>query len=245
MTEDPKRHAVLAMESGEPIAVTDAFNDARFNRAHLRKHNIRSILVAPLMQRGRLFGVVFFNLTRRRTQQSLGDKSVSTGGPRCSVFWMEERGQSVRDRCRGSQRLVGIAQNISKRRRAEKHCKTVKSGSGSHRGCSGRGRRSTTRTRADRLATQTWALKATLQLTRLERVRVLMNPSPSTTTIRAAGLLDDWRCQFGGGFRSTLAHAGVIYARLGANYVRSDIQLQQPPKAELRLNIISIVRVAL
>lgn len=61
MTDDDERHAVLAHTTGKPVAVVDAFNDERFNVGHLRKHNIRAVLVIPLILRAQPFGVLFLN----------------------------------------------------------------------------------------------------------------------------------------------------------------------------------------
>jgi PAS domain S-box-containing protein len=61
MSDEEERHAVLALEAGQPVAVSDAFNDGRFNREHLRRHNIRSVMAVPLIAGGRPLGVIFFN----------------------------------------------------------------------------------------------------------------------------------------------------------------------------------------
>jgi len=61
MEDDQELHAVFALKSRRPVAVDDAFNDDRFNREHLRRHKIRSVLVAPLISRGEELGVIFFN----------------------------------------------------------------------------------------------------------------------------------------------------------------------------------------
>jgi GAF domain-containing protein len=61
MTDDQEGHALLAFETCQPVAVPDALNDDRFNRQHLRDHNIRAVLVAPLIVKGKPQGVIFFN----------------------------------------------------------------------------------------------------------------------------------------------------------------------------------------
>ncbi len=43
------------------MAVDDAFNDERFNREHLRKWGIRSVLVMPVFVKGEVVGVMYFN----------------------------------------------------------------------------------------------------------------------------------------------------------------------------------------
>lgn len=61
MNDEQERHAVLALETAQPVAVTDTANDDRVNREHLLSYNIRSVLVVPLIARGRPVGAVFFN----------------------------------------------------------------------------------------------------------------------------------------------------------------------------------------
>ena len=61
MEDDKERHAVLALQSRQPVVVSDAFNDDRFDREHLRRHNIRAVLVAPLVTRKESLGAIFFN----------------------------------------------------------------------------------------------------------------------------------------------------------------------------------------
>ena len=61
MDDDEERHAVLAFETRQPVAVADGFNDGRFNVEHLRRRNIRSVLVVPLILRNEAFGVIHFN----------------------------------------------------------------------------------------------------------------------------------------------------------------------------------------
>ena len=61
MTDEQEQHAVDAITSREPVSIEDAFNDQRFNREHLRRYNIRSVLVVPLILKGHPFGALFFN----------------------------------------------------------------------------------------------------------------------------------------------------------------------------------------
>ena len=65
MEDAEEKHAVLAIQTKKPVAVDDAFNDARFNRDHLRKYHIRSVLVMPLLVHNRAVGVLFFNHHQR------------------------------------------------------------------------------------------------------------------------------------------------------------------------------------
>ncbi|HEX9186803.1 MAG TPA: PAS domain S-box protein, partial [Vicinamibacteria bacterium] len=60
MSDDLERHAVLAVESRQPVPVADAFGDERFNREHFRRHGVRSVLVAPLIARDEPLGVISF-----------------------------------------------------------------------------------------------------------------------------------------------------------------------------------------
>jgi len=59
--DDEESHALLALQSGRPVAVEDALTDDRVNREHLRRRNVRAVLVAPIMTRAEPLGVVFFN----------------------------------------------------------------------------------------------------------------------------------------------------------------------------------------
>lgn len=61
LDDDTESHAVLALQTGDVVPVVDAFHDERFNREHLRRYNVRSVLVAPLFICGKPFGAVFFN----------------------------------------------------------------------------------------------------------------------------------------------------------------------------------------
>jgi PAS domain S-box-containing protein len=65
LNDDQERHAVLAIQTKQPVAVSDAFNDPRVNREHLRKWGIRSVLVVPVLQREKVIGVIFFNYSRQ------------------------------------------------------------------------------------------------------------------------------------------------------------------------------------
>jgi PAS domain S-box-containing protein len=61
MDDEQEKHAILAIQTKQPVAVEDAFNDERFNREHLRKWRIRSVLVVPILLKNRAIGVIFFN----------------------------------------------------------------------------------------------------------------------------------------------------------------------------------------
>lgn len=61
MSDDQERHAILAIQTKKPVAVRDAFHDERFNREHLQKYNIYSVLVVPVIIRDEAIGVIYFN----------------------------------------------------------------------------------------------------------------------------------------------------------------------------------------
>ncbi|MGD0232190.1 MAG: PAS domain-containing protein [Syntrophorhabdales bacterium] len=61
MSDEEEPHALLAVTSRKPVAIDDAFNDDRVNREHMKKWNVRAVLVTPLLTKERVVGVVFFN----------------------------------------------------------------------------------------------------------------------------------------------------------------------------------------
>lgn len=75
MRDEENLHARLAVESGQPVVVPDAFHDERFNREHLRRYTIRSVLVVPLIAQGEKLGVLFFNY--HATTHAFTDEEVS------------------------------------------------------------------------------------------------------------------------------------------------------------------------
>lgn len=66
MSDAEEPHAVLALRTKKPVAVDDAFNDARVDGARMRGWGIRSVLVVPLIVRGHAIGVMFFNYQQAR-----------------------------------------------------------------------------------------------------------------------------------------------------------------------------------
>ncbi len=56
-----ERHSLLAIQTRDVLCIEDCFNDERCNREHLRHYNVRSVLLAPVIVRGEIFGVIFFN----------------------------------------------------------------------------------------------------------------------------------------------------------------------------------------
>jgi len=43
------------------VVINDVFNDGRVNREHMQKHNVRSVIVIPLVTKERVIGVLFVN----------------------------------------------------------------------------------------------------------------------------------------------------------------------------------------
>ena len=64
MTDEQERHAVLAVQTREVVAIEERSRDRRCNLAHLESSGIHSVIVAPLIIRNAPFGVVFFNYHR-------------------------------------------------------------------------------------------------------------------------------------------------------------------------------------
>ncbi len=63
MDDDQERHAMLAIQSRKPVAISDAFHDERVNQEHMRKWGIRSVLVVPALLQDKALGCIFFNYT--------------------------------------------------------------------------------------------------------------------------------------------------------------------------------------
>ncbi len=65
MDDRQERHAVLAIQTGQPVAIDDAYHDPRVNRNHMRKWGVRSGLVIPLHMKEQVIGVIFFNFHQK------------------------------------------------------------------------------------------------------------------------------------------------------------------------------------
>ena len=65
MNRDDERHAILACETGQVVAVDDRHSDDRVDREHLKRSGIEAVLVVPLIRRGDPVGVLFFNYERK------------------------------------------------------------------------------------------------------------------------------------------------------------------------------------
>ena len=61
MSDAQEPHAVLAIKTKRVVAISDAFEDERVNREHMKKYGVRSVLVIPLLVRGEKLGVMFLN----------------------------------------------------------------------------------------------------------------------------------------------------------------------------------------
>ncbi len=61
MSDEEERHALLAIESRQPVVVSNVAVDDRVNRAHLQRHGIGAVMVVPLITRGKPFGGLYFN----------------------------------------------------------------------------------------------------------------------------------------------------------------------------------------
>jgi two-component system cell cycle sensor histidine kinase/response regulator CckA len=75
MNDEEEPHAVLAIETKQPVVINDAFHDERVNREHMRKWGVRSVLVAPLIIRDEAVGVLFLN--HCRTVHAFDDLEVN------------------------------------------------------------------------------------------------------------------------------------------------------------------------
>ncbi len=64
MSDDEEPHALLAIRERRPIAIADCWNDARTNQEHMRRWNVRSVLVVPMVVRDEPLGVAYFNYHR-------------------------------------------------------------------------------------------------------------------------------------------------------------------------------------
>ncbi|HAR95487.1 MAG TPA: hypothetical protein DCR97_05930 [Deltaproteobacteria bacterium] len=61
VSDEEESHVLLAINTGDPVAIEDACNDERVNRQHIERYGIRSILVVPVMRGMAGLGVFSFN----------------------------------------------------------------------------------------------------------------------------------------------------------------------------------------
>jgi len=65
LTDEQAPHAAMALKSGRPVAIDDAYNDPRINRDVMESYGIRSVLTMPLIVQDEVIGVVFMNHHRK------------------------------------------------------------------------------------------------------------------------------------------------------------------------------------
>ncbi len=61
MVDEQEPHAALAGKTKQAVVINDAFSDERVNREHMRKYNVRSVMVIPLATKEKVIGVLFLN----------------------------------------------------------------------------------------------------------------------------------------------------------------------------------------
>jgi PAS domain S-box-containing protein len=61
ITDEEDPHALLAIKTKQVIVINDAFNDKRVNIEHMRRYNVRSVIVIPLLTKDKSIGVLFLN----------------------------------------------------------------------------------------------------------------------------------------------------------------------------------------
>jgi sigma-B regulation protein RsbU (phosphoserine phosphatase) len=61
LTDEDAPHAAMALATAAPVAINDAYEDPRINRAVMEGYGIRSVLTMPLISQGSVIGVMFMN----------------------------------------------------------------------------------------------------------------------------------------------------------------------------------------
>ncbi|RJP40898.1 MAG: PAS domain S-box protein [Desulfobacteraceae bacterium] len=61
MSDEENPHAVLAVNTMQPVIINDAYTDDRVNNESMRKWGIRSVMVVPVLLRKQAVGAIFFN----------------------------------------------------------------------------------------------------------------------------------------------------------------------------------------
>lgn len=59
--DDEERHFVLALNTRDSVVIENTLNDERVNSEHMRRHNLRAAIVAPLIVRNKSLGIICFN----------------------------------------------------------------------------------------------------------------------------------------------------------------------------------------
>lgn len=70
LTDEQAPHALMALRSGHPVAIDDAYNDPRLNGAVMESYGIRSVLTMPLIVQDEVVGVMFMNYHSRTCEFS-------------------------------------------------------------------------------------------------------------------------------------------------------------------------------
>ena len=83
MTDEEDPHAAISMKTRQVVFINDAFNDQRVNREHMRKYNVRSVMVIPLVTKEKATGVLFLNyhmapITFNKAQIDFAEKLGAT-----------------------------------------------------------------------------------------------------------------------------------------------------------------------
>ena len=60
LTNENETHALLAIQSKEPVVISDTSSDSRINKNHMQELGIKSIIVIPLIIKNDVWGVAFF-----------------------------------------------------------------------------------------------------------------------------------------------------------------------------------------
>ncbi|HCG99477.1 MAG TPA: hypothetical protein DE036_06725 [Actinobacteria bacterium] len=61
LTDEEAPHLMLAARTNKPVAINDAYNDKRVDREVMAKYGVRSTLIAPLVVKENVIGVLSFN----------------------------------------------------------------------------------------------------------------------------------------------------------------------------------------
>ncbi|MDI6817332.1 MAG: PAS domain S-box protein [Actinomycetota bacterium] len=73
-TNNESKHSVLAAKTRKPVVINDARSDERINPDIVKKFNLRSLMVVPLITREEVIGVLFFSYHSK--QISFADEEI-------------------------------------------------------------------------------------------------------------------------------------------------------------------------
>ncbi len=65
MNDQQEWHALQAIRTKQPIAISDTYNDERLDQEHIHKFRIRSVLVVPVILHDEAIGCAYFNYHQR------------------------------------------------------------------------------------------------------------------------------------------------------------------------------------